>query len=55
MKFGIRLRVIKWLLESLAYSCIDEYVEFEDVAQYSGSLLWAIHMKEGKYASGIKE
>ena len=31
-KFGLRLFLIRKLIESLAWSCIDEYTEFEDVA-----------------------
>lgn len=43
--FTFRLFLIRKLIESLAWSCIDEYTEFEEIADGLGRTLWAIERK----------
>ena len=41
-RFTFRLFLVRKLIESLAWSCIDEYEEYEDVADWLGRTLSAL-------------
>ena len=49
-RFTFRLFLIRKLIESLTWSCIDEYTEFEDVADGLGRTLSAL---DGRRKAGV--